>query len=133
MKVLMTALVATSLMTSVATARIALSEDAHINNSLLAAAVGDEIRKNCDDISARMLTVFTKGKALEKYALNLGYTEDEIKAFLESKTERKRMKALRDAYLKNGGVVKGDSATYCILGQKEIAADSLTGQLLRSR
>jgi len=133
LKVFVPSVIALSLMAGSGLARVSLSEDAHINNSLLAAAVGDEIRKNCDDISARMLTVFTKGKALEKYALNLGYTDDELKEFLESKTERKRMKALRDSYLKNGGVVKGDSATYCKLGQKEIAADSLTGQLLRSR
>jgi hypothetical protein len=52
---------------------------------------------------------------------------------VKSKKERARMKALRDAYLKKGGVKKGDSASYCKLGQKEIADDSLTGQLLRSR
>ena len=80
-----------------------------------------------------MFVVFTKGKALETYALNLGYTNDELKEFVKSKKERARMKALRDAYLKKGGVKKGDSASYCKFGQKEIADDSLTGQLLRSR
>ena len=133
MKILMSAVLGAAVLAGPAMARVSLSEDEHINASLLAVSVGDEIRNECDDISARMFVVFTKGKALETYALNLGYTNDELKEFVKSKKERARMKALRDAYLKKGGVKKGDSASYCKLGQKEIADDSLTGQLLRSR
>ncbi|WP_420863077.1 DUF5333 domain-containing protein [Algirhabdus cladophorae] len=133
MKFIAPIVVAMTLTASPLAAATPLNQDTHIKNSLLAAAVGDEIRKNCDAISARMLVVFSKTKALERYALDQGHSEDDIKAFLKDKTERKRMEALRDAYLKNGGVTKGDSASYCALGQKEIAADSLTGQLLRSR
>jgi len=133
MKFVTPAVIAVALLASPVSAATPLSEDGHVNASLLAAAVGDEIRKNCDSISARMFVVFSKTRALEKYALDQGHSEDEIKAFLKDKAERKRMRALRDAALKKGGVVKGNSASYCALGQKEIAADSLTGQLLRSR
>jgi len=110
-----------------------LSQDAHVTRSLLAAAVGDEIRKNCPTISARLFRALTKAKALERYALNKGYTEDQIEAFLDSKDERARMTALRDAYLAQNGVVPADADSYCRLGLAEIERGSLTGSLLRAR
>lgn len=109
-----------------------LPEENHINSQLFAAAVGDEIRKNCPSISARMFVVWQKANALESYALDKGYSEEEVKAFLKDKGERKRMKALRNAYLQENGVTKGNADSYCALGQKEIKDKSLIGELLRA-
>ena len=114
-----------------ATALTPLPEEEHINGQLLAASVGDEIRKNCSSISARMFVVWQKAIALENYAVKKGYSEDEVKAFLKDKGERKRMKALRNAYLKSNGVTKGNPDSYCALGQKEIDEKSPIGELLR--
>ena len=127
------ALVAGSLAGASASSLPPINQDEHIINSLLAAAIGDEIRKNCSTITPRMFRVYTKAKALERYALKKGYSEEEIEAFLESKDEREAMRARRDAYLQANGVVEADAESYCALGEKEIAAGSLTGFLLRAR
>ncbi|NSX56601.1 DUF5333 domain-containing protein [Parasulfitobacter algicola] len=114
-----------------ADAREPLNKNKRINNELLAAAIGDEIRKNCSTISARMWVVYNKGRALENYAQSLGFTDDEIDDFMDSKVEQERMKGLRNRYLAQNGVTKGDEASYCRLGEKEIADRTLIGSLLR--
>lgn len=113
-------------------AQVPLNQEAHINDSLRAARIGDVIRKTCPTISARMIVVYTKAKELERYALDQGYTEEAVEAFLEDKTERARLKAEAAAYLKAAGAVAGDPESYCKVGRDEIAKGSLIGQLLRS-
>lgn len=119
-------------MATSAAALTPLPEEKHINDQLLAASVGDKIRKNCPSISARMFVVWQKANALEDYARDKGYSEDEVKAFLQDKDERKRMKRLRNAYLEQNGVSKNNPESYCALGEKEIKAKSLIGELLRA-
>ena len=118
---------------SAALAATPLNEEKHINMSLTAAAIGDLIRRNCSSISPRYFVVFRKTKALERYALDLGYTKAEIRAFLDNQTERNRVRTAAEKYLSDHGVVKGEESTYCSAGRAEIANKTLTGQLLRSR
>ena len=110
-----------------------LNREAHINQSLLSAAIGEAIRQNCSTISARLFRAFTKAMALERYATKLGYSKVEIKAFISDKTEKQRMRDETVTYLVANGVIEGQEQTFCALGQAEIARNSLTGQLLRSR
>ncbi|MEX5729484.1 hypothetical protein Ga0609869_002837 [Rhodovulum iodosum] len=110
-----------------------LRENAHVWNSLFAAAVGDEIRKNCPTMSARIFRALRGAHELEEHALSLGYTEEQIEAFLDSDDEQDRMRAQRDAYLARHGVKEGDAESYCRLGREEIARGSLTGWLLREK
>jgi Family of unknown function (DUF5333) len=122
-----------ALFAQTASAQVALSEEPHINEQLMAAAVGDVIRNTCPTISARMVTVYFKVKELEKYARNAGYEEAEVKAFLKDKTEKARINGLAADYMAANGVVEGDVATYCALGEAEISKDSLIGSLLKSK
>jgi Family of unknown function (DUF5333) len=120
--------------TTLATAQPAmpLADEPHINEQLIAAAVGDVIRKTCPSISARMVTVYFKAKELEDYARDAGYREDEVKAFLKDKSEKARIKAMALEYMVANGVVEGDVDSYCTLGNSEIRKDSPIGVLLRS-
>ncbi|MEM6741175.1 MAG: DUF5333 domain-containing protein [Pseudomonadota bacterium] len=118
---------------SAAEAKPHLRDNIPINNQLFAAAVGDQIRRNCPSISARVGLVWRKARALERYALEQGYTDDEIEDYLESKPDIRAMEARRDAYLAENGVRRGDAESYCALGQAEISANSPIGELLRSR
>ena len=117
--------------TAVAQAAIPLAEEPHINQQLMAAAVGDAIRKTCPSISARMVTVYFKMKELEKYARKAGYQEAEVKVFLKDDTEKARIKGMAAEYMAANGVVSGDVESYCALGRAEIAKGSLIGSLLR--
>ena len=109
-----------------------LSENKRVTNTLVAAAIGEGIRQTCPSIHARLFLALKKAKALEKYALSLGYSKAEIEAFIKSPKEKARIISLARAYMQENGVVEGVKETYCRLGRAEIAKGSLTGQLLWS-
>lgn len=109
-----------------------LPEEAHINDSLRAGRIGDVIRKTCPTISARMFTVLGKIEDLKRYALDKGYSRDEVEAFLKDREQKDRLKAEAAAYLADAGAVEGDVQSYCRVGRDEIAKGSLIGELLRS-
>ncbi len=109
-----------------------LEENKRVQSEFLAGAVGDAIRKNCPTISARIFRVMRRASDLEDYALSLGYTKADIRAMRDSPAAKARLKAMRDAYLTNNGVTKGDADSYCRLGLAEIEKNSLTGWLLRA-
>jgi hypothetical protein len=109
-----------------------LEQDVHVTDKLVAAQVGDIIRNTCPSISARMFVVLGEMISLKNYAFDQGNSEAEIKAFLDSPSEKARIKALALDYLAKAGAVEGDANTYCTVGRAEIGADSMAGQLLRS-
>jgi Family of unknown function (DUF5333) len=110
-----------------------LSENAYINDRLIQARVADRIRKECDAISARFAYAYSQARALKRYALEQGYSDAEIEAFLDSRNDKDRVKAAAEAYLAANGVVAGDEASFCALGLKEIAAGSVAGSLIYER
>lgn len=111
-------------------ALVPLGQEPHVWNSLLSAMIGDQIRIHCPTISARMFTVLRKAAALERYALDLGYSREEIDAFLNNEEEMARMRREAGLYLAEHGVRNGDPESYCRLGREEIARGSLIGELL---
>jgi hypothetical protein len=104
-----------------------------IEDGLFSIAVADKIRKECNDISARMLRAHSRLRALYKHARDLGYSEETIKAHVSSSAQKTRMRSKRDAYFAKHGVVQGEPETYCFLGLAEIAHSSQIGALLRAR
>lgn len=121
-----------SLLAAPALALEPINREPFINDSLIAGRVGDVIRNTCPTISARMIVVYGKLKDLERYARDKGYSEDDFEAFRNDATEKNRMKAQAQAYLRDAGAVEGDVESYCRVGRAEIAKGSLIGELLRS-
>ncbi len=109
-----------------------IEEEEHITQELLAAAIGNLIRKNCDSISARTLRVIGRAKKLRDYALGLGYSEDEIRAYLESREDIRRFRDMAWDYLIARGASRDDPESICRVGRQEIAGNTPAGQLLRS-
>ncbi len=107
-----------------------LVENERVAREFLAVAVGDEIRNNCSSVSPRIFTVLMKAKALQSYALSLGYTADDINAMRKNPENKERLRSQRDAYLAENGVVAGDEESYCRLGRREIETETLIGSLL---
>ena len=70
-----------------------LSSERYINDRLIAARIADRIRRECPTLDARMLYAYSQARALERYALDKGYTRQQVNAFLDDKAERKRKKA----------------------------------------
>lgn len=108
-----------------------LSEVSEIDDGLMAIAIADEIRKNCDGISARMIRAMRQIKALEKRATALGYSEQEIKSYVKSKAEKARMRKKANSYLASQGVAASDQKALCRYGREEIARGGPVGYFLR--
>lgn len=115
---------------AMAAAALPLDENRHINDRLFAARVADRIRRTCPSISARMIHAYAEMKKLERYALDQGYTREEINAYIKDRGKKTRLYARAEAYLADQGAVAGETAGFCALGRAEIDRKSLIGSLL---
>ena len=70
------------LLTGAADAKPPLRDVAEIDGALFDLGVADRIRKNCPTISARMLRAISYVHDLEQRARALGYTSEEIDAYM---------------------------------------------------
>ena len=111
----------------------ALRGNAVIYNGLFAIAVADQVRRNCDSVDARMVRAITFARSLERQARSLGFAEPQIRAFIDSREEKDRMRAHVQRYFAEQGVREGVPETYCALGRAEIARGTQAGALLRTR
>ena len=125
--------IAASLIAGPVAALEPLSSEAYVNDRLVQARVADMLRRGCPSIDARLIRAFSEARALKRYALDKGYSDDQIEAFLDSKEDRKRIYAAADRYMVENGVVNGQPETFCRLGRDEIARQTVAGSLLSAR
>lgn len=100
---------------------------------LLNVGIANEIRETCPTISAKVLPALARLNGIERDAKSRGYSQEEIDAFTDNAAYKAEMRAQGEAYMKENGVVKGDTESYCALGRAEIAKSSQIGTLLRAR
>ncbi|GHE00094.1 hypothetical protein U879_09975 [Defluviimonas sp. 20V17] len=112
---------------------VPLVRNAHVMDQLVAARTADVIRHQCPTISGRLIKAFFKAEELKAYALNHGYSADQIRAFLKDPKARKLVESRADARLAKLGAKAGDAQSYCKAGKAEIASGSLAGSLLYAR
>jgi hypothetical protein len=86
---------AAALLAGPAAALPPLSQERHINESLVQARVADMLRRGCPSLDARIIRAFGEARKLKRYALDQGYSEAQIDAFLDSRDERRRIYALQ--------------------------------------
>lgn len=112
---------------------VPLTQNAHVMGQLVAARMADVIRHQCPTISGRMIKAFFKAEALKNYALDQGYTADQIRAFLKDPKAKATIKARAAKGLEKLGATPGNAQSYCKAGKAEIASGSLAGSLLYAR
>lgn len=110
-----------------------LSENAYVNDRLVQARVADVLRRGCPTLDARMVRAFREARALKRHALDQGYSEAQIDAFLDDRQERQRIYTEADRYMRANGVMNGQPDTFCRLGRDEIARQTIAGSLLSAR
>ncbi|PHO02425.1 hypothetical protein CSC82_17955 [Rhodobacteraceae bacterium 4F10] len=132
-KVLLAASAVFAVTGSAAQAKAPMSDVPEIENVLYAAAVAYEISEICDDISARRMKALGDAWKLRSIANDLGYSDSEIKDYIESDAQKARMRAKGEAYLKSKGAIYGQPETFCAVGRAEIAKSSAIGALLRAK
>ncbi|WP_292292745.1 DUF5333 domain-containing protein [Marivita sp.] len=129
---LLTTTVAVLLMAaSTGLAKPPLRDVAEIDDAVMAVAIADAIRKSCDDINARLLRAYTTLNGLKSDARARGYTDEEVEAYVTSKSEKARMKAKAERFLQANGVRPDDIPALCRFGKAQIRSRTEIGELLR--
>lgn len=110
-----------------------ISQNPAIVKPLLQGFIADRIDDECPRIEARKFKAKMAALDLANDAMKMGYSRKEIEAFVKDKEAKARGKAEALAYLISKGAVVGDADSFCRVGEAEIAAGSLAGQLLRKK
>ncbi|GGL61931.1 DUF5333 domain-containing protein [Wenxinia marina] len=111
-------------------ARSDLRNEPVITEGLIAAAMAYEIGDKCPSLNARITQGIAFLWSLEAEARALGYSRDEINAYVRSDAEKDRMEALAWQRFAQLGGVREDIATYCAVGEAQMAQDTQVGRLL---
>ena len=120
-------------MTTSADARVQLKDDAVIEDGLVLVSTGKMLYRGCDAIAPRRLKALSFARSLQKRAQSLGYSNAEIDAYLDSETDKDRVKAKARAYLTGKGADLASSASLCSVGAVEINQETSVGRYLRLR
>ncbi|SDW19988.1 hypothetical protein SAMN05444358_101197 [Ruegeria halocynthiae] len=115
-----------------AEAKPPLRDVKEIDNELYYIAIANEISKHCPSISGRRLKAIGVIWGLKSKANNLGYSDTEIRAYVDSDAEKDRMRAKGKDYLAQNGVSYDNPESFCTLGRKEIERNSAIGVYLRA-
>lgn len=110
-----------------------LHEDRNVRFSFYSAGLADIIRNNCSELDGRTFRGLRYALALRNYALDKGYSKEDIDALLKNKEEEEKLRQEIVADLAARGATPGNEEAYCRIGREEIAKDSLAGRLLRDR
>ncbi|MTH76260.1 DUF5333 domain-containing protein [Paracoccus aestuariivivens] len=131
MKIIPAAMIAATLCAAgPAVALEPLSQEKYINDRLIAARIADRIRRNCPTIDARMLYAYGEARKLKSYAEKKGYSREQIDAFLDNKSEKKRIYGVAEEFLTRKGAKADDPQSFCAIGKAEIDRRSVIGSLL---
>ena len=126
------AIIATlTLVSSAALAKPPLREVSEVDDGVMHIAIADEIRKSCDDISARLIRAYSTLSSLKSLARDLGYSDEEIEDYVTSKDEKTRMRAKAERFLAANGVSADDTPGLCRFGKRQIQSQTEIGRLLR--
>ncbi len=104
-----------------------------IDDTLLVIALANEIREYCGAINGRVFKAMGIMRGLKRHANGLGYSDDEIRAYVTSDSEKARMRKRGEKYLFAKGVTYDEPETFCALGRAEIEKNSAIGALLRAK
>lgn len=117
----------------IAAAKTPLRDVAQIDDRMLWVAIAIEISDRCDRIDPRTLRGLNYLWATRSQAQKLGYSNAEIKTYIDSEAEKARMRARGESYVRAQGLDPTRDADLCTLGQAEIAKGSQIGAFLRMK
>ncbi len=114
-----------------ATAQSALKDEVRVRDGIVQVGMAYEISEKCSSLSARTFRGISYLQELKRYAQQRGYSDAQIDAYIDNKSEQRRLEAIARQQLALLGVVEGQEATYCAAGRDQIARDTRVGWLLR--
>lgn len=121
------------LLAGTAQAKPALRDVPEIDNNMLWVALAIEISDRCDQIAPRTMKGLVYLNALRNKAQEMGYSNEEIRAYVKSDTEKARMRKKGEAYVRARGLDPADTGDLCKLGFAEISRGSQIGVFLKAK
>jgi len=103
-----------------------------VENIIFAAALAFEVSKNCTSLAPRKFKALRMAWRLRAHANDLGYSDAEIRAYVESDVEKARMRAKGEKYLTANGVDYTKPETFCAYWRAQIEQASAVGALLKA-
>ena len=116
-----------------ASERAGLANEKEINDALVIMAAAEKIQRECGSLRGRLFRARSFGERVVDMAVTKGYTESEIRAFVDNDTEKARVRAERNAYFASRGASNKDPESLCVLGYSEIAQGSPIGYFLKKK
>ena len=110
-----------------------LHKNPTVVNGFYNVGLADEVRKNCDQIDARLFRAYSYIKSIERFARDAGYSNDQIDQFVDNKQEKEKLRSRIRADLAKRGASSKSPEGYCTVGREEIAKGSAAGRLLRAK
>lgn len=107
-----------------------LGQVPRVAEGLIATAIAYEIGERCDSLDGRRLAGLGFLLSLQAHARSVGFSQDEIDAYVDDDAEKDRLEAIARERLRGMGAVEGDGESYCAAGRAEIAAGTQVGRLL---
>lgn len=104
-----------------------------IDDNMLWVALAIEISERCDSIAPRTLKGLNFLWQLKSRASDLGYSDDDIRTYVENDAEKDRIRERGEAYVRARGLDPENDADLCTLGREEIEKGSQVGAFLRAK
>lgn len=114
-------------------ARADISEISEVTEGLIVVGMADTIRKECDTIKPRIFRAIRFIRGLESTAKSHGYSNAEVKAYVDNDTEKARLLGIARARLTELGALPDQPTTLCTVGLAQIAAGTAVGNLLKAK
>ena len=92
-----------------------------------------EISDRCESIEPRTLRGLTYLWQLKSRAAELGYSDADIEAYADSRTEKQRIRTRGEAYVRARGLNPEIDRDLCKLGRRGIKKGSQIGALLKAK
>ncbi|MCM2560865.1 DUF5333 domain-containing protein [Lutimaribacter sp. EGI FJ00015] len=129
-------LAAAALTAGLANAALALQplrDVPEIDDNMLWVALAIEISDRCDSIAPRRLKGLSFLWELKERASDLGYSDDVIRAYVDSEAEKDRIRERGEEYMRVRGLDPTNDDDLCELGRDEIQKGSQIGAFLRAK
>ncbi|WP_371169113.1 DUF5333 domain-containing protein [Aliiroseovarius sp. 2305UL8-7] len=107
-----------------------LRDDKRMHNELLGASIAYLIDESCSSLKLRKFRLLNKAFALRSHAVGLGYSTKEVLAYVDSKAEQDRFRAIAEPMLKKRGAKPGVEESYCAIGRENMEKGTFSGSLL---
>lgn len=102
-----------------------------VTEGLIAAGMAIELAEKCDGVQVRYIRGLNFLQGLKSHLEGLGYSDSEIDAYIDNRSEKQRLETIARQRLNALGVRTGDASTYCTVARGQIDQNTQVGRLMR--